>query len=206
MFVYGTLKRGHGNHHWLAGAPFLGEAVLPDVVLHDLGPFPMAVPGEGQVRGEVYAVDAAGLARLDRLEGYPRLYDRRPLPLADGRRAWVYLGRPHQVRHVSAIADGCWLGPAPGAAVRRSQMGLAVMLLLGGGALLAAALPPAALALDTLATCNAWRRSHGSAKVLLGNSLGEAHYLTKQQRLQESPPEAPVALYSNSDLQRVCGR
>jgi gamma-glutamylcyclotransferase (GGCT)/AIG2-like uncharacterized protein YtfP len=119
VFVYGTLKRGHGNHHWLAGAHFLGEAELPDVVLHDLGPFPMAVPGEGLVRGEVYAVDAAGLARLDRLESYPRLYDRRPLPLADGRTAWVYLGQPRQVRHVSAIADGRWVGPAPGAAVRR---------------------------------------------------------------------------------------
>lgn len=205
VFVYGTLKRGHGNHHWLAEAPFRGEAVLPDVVLHDLGPFPMAVPGEGSVRGEVYAVDAAGLARLDRLEGYPRLYDRRPLPLADGRRAWVYLGRPHQVRHVSAIADGCWLGPAPGAAVRRSQMGLAVMLVAGGVALLTAALPCPALALDTLATCNAWRGSHGSARLLLGNSLGAAHYLTKKQRLQDSPADAPVALYSDSDLQRVCG-
>ena len=205
VFVYCTLKRGHGNHHWLIDAPFLGESVLPDVVLHDLGPFPMAVPGEGSVRGEVYAVDAAGLARLDRLEGYPRLYYRRPLPLADGRRAWVYLGRPHHVRHVSAIADGCWLGPAPGAAVRRSQMAPAVMLVLGGGALLAAALPPSALAIDTLATCNAWRGSHGSARLLLGNSLGAAHYLTKQQRLQESPAEAPVALYSDSDLQRVCG-
>ncbi|MBW4529309.1 MAG: gamma-glutamylcyclotransferase [Aphanothece saxicola GSE-SYN-MK-01-06B] len=206
VFVYGTLKRGHGNHHWLGEAPFQGEAVLPDVVLHDLGPFPMAVPGEGLVQGEVYAVDATGLARLDRLEGYPRLYDRRPLPLADGRRAWVYLGRPHQVRHVSAIADGCWRGPAPGAAVRRSQMGLAVMLAAGGAALLASALPPSVLALDTLATCHAWRRSHGSARVVLGNSLGAAHYLTKKQRLQESPPEAPVALYSDSDLQRVCGR
>ena len=205
VFVYGTLKRGHGNHHWLIDAPFLGESVLPDVVLHDMGPFQMAVPGEGSVRGEVYAVDAAGLARLYGLEGYPRLYDRRPLPLADGRRAWVYLGRPHQVRHVSAIADGCWLGPAPGAAVRRSQMAPAVMLVLGGGALLAAALHPSALALDTLATCNAWRGSHGSARLLLGNSLGAAHYLTKQQRLQESPAEAPVALYSDSDLQRVCG-
>lgn len=206
VFVYGTLKRGHGNHHWLGDAPFLGEAVLPDVVLHDLGPFPMAVPGEGVVRGEVYGVDADGLARLDRLEGYPRLYDRRPLLLADGRRAWVYLGRPLQVRHVSAIVDGCWRGPAPGAAVRRSQMGLAVLLALGGAALLAAVLPPAALAFDTLSTCNAWRGSRGSARVLLGNSLGAAHYLTKKQRLQESPADAPVALYSDSDLQRVCGR
>ncbi|MCT0207546.1 gamma-glutamylcyclotransferase [Synechococcus sp. CS-1332] len=205
VFVYGTLKRGHGNHHWLAGAPFQGDVELTGVVLHDLGPFPMAVTGEGTVRGEVYAVDAAGLARLDRLEGYPRLYDRRPLPLADGRRAWVYLGRAHQVRHVSAIADGCWLGPAPGAALRRSQMGLAVMLVAGGVALLSAVLPCPALALDTLASCNAWRGSRGTARILLGNSIGAAHYLTKMQRLQDSSADAPVALYSDSDLQRACG-
>ena len=56
---------------------------------------------------------------------------------------------------------------------------------------------------DSATHCSA---SHGSARLLLGNSLGAAHYLTKKQRLQESPPEAPVALYSDSDLQRVCGR
>jgi gamma-glutamylcyclotransferase (GGCT)/AIG2-like uncharacterized protein YtfP len=205
VFVYGTLQRGHLNHHWLADAPFLGEAELPDVVLHDLGPFPMAVPGDGLVRGEVYAVDAPGLARLDRLEGYPRLYDRRPLPLADGRTAWVYLGRPHQVRHVPAIADGRWIGPAPRAAVRPSRMSLAVAALLAGAALLAAALPTPSMALDTLASCNAWRGSRGTARILLGNSIGAAHYLTKMHRLQDSPADAPVALYSDSDLQRACG-
>jgi gamma-glutamylcyclotransferase (GGCT)/AIG2-like uncharacterized protein YtfP len=204
VFVYGTLKRGHGNHHWLAGAPFQGEAELPDVVLHDLGPFPMAVPGEGIVIGELYRIDAAALVRLDRLEGYPRLYDRRPLPLADGRTAWVYLGRPHQVRHVSAIVDGRWMGPAPGAAVRRSHMGLSVAALLAGAALLAAALPAPSLALDTLAACNEWRGSRGTARILLANKIGSAHYLTKKHRLQESPADAPVALYSDSDLQRIC--
>jgi gamma-glutamylcyclotransferase (GGCT)/AIG2-like uncharacterized protein YtfP len=204
VFVYGTLKRGHGNHHWLAGAPFQGEAELPDVVLHDLGPFPMAVPGEGKVLGEVYRIDAGALARLDRLEGYPRLYDRRPLPLADGRSAWVYLGRPHQVRHVHAIADGLWKGPAPGAAVRRSHMGLAVAALLAGAALLSGALPSPSFALDTLAACNEWRGSRGTAHILLANSLGAAHLLTKKHRLQESPADAPVALYSEGDLQRIC--
>jgi gamma-glutamylcyclotransferase (GGCT)/AIG2-like uncharacterized protein YtfP len=108
VFVYGTLKRGHGNHHWLAGAPFLGDAELPDVVLHDLGPFPMAVPGEGTVIGEVYRIDAAALARLDRLEGFPRLYDRQLLSLSDGRQAWVYLGRPRQVRHAPQVDGGSW--------------------------------------------------------------------------------------------------
>ena len=108
VFVYGTLKRGEKNHHWLDGASFQGEAELNGVVLHDLGPFPMAVVGEGTAIGEVYAVEGSGLARLDELEGYPRLYDRQVLILCDGRRAWVYLGRPRQVRHAPVVAGGLW--------------------------------------------------------------------------------------------------
>ncbi len=114
MFVYGTLKRGEGNHPWLAGAPWRGEASLEGVALHDLGPFPMAVAGEGVCHGEVYAVAAATLARLDALEGHPRLYERQWHPLADGRWAWVYLGRPRQVRHSPRLADGRWRGGSPG--------------------------------------------------------------------------------------------
>jgi len=110
VFVYGTLKRGQANHHWLSGAPWRGEIVLAGLVLHDLGPFPMAVEGEGTVRGELYAVDAAGLARLDVLEGYPRLYTRQTRPLPDGRRAWVYVGRAAQVRHAPQLPDGTWHG------------------------------------------------------------------------------------------------
>ena len=108
VFVYGSLKRGETNHHWLEGASWQGEAELGGVVLHDLGPFPMAVIGEGIALGEVYAVEACGLARLDKLEGYPRLYDRQVLTLRDGRRAWVYLGRPRQVRHAPVVAGGVW--------------------------------------------------------------------------------------------------
>ena len=108
VFVYGTLKRGEKNHHWLEGASFQGKAELNGVLLHDLGPFPMAVVGEGTAIGEVYAVGDSGLARLDELEGYPRLYDRQVLSLCDGRRAWVYLGRPRQVRHAPVVAGGLW--------------------------------------------------------------------------------------------------
>jgi hypothetical protein len=110
----------------------------------------------------------------------------------------VYLGRPQQVRHVSAIADGRWLGPAPGAAVRRSRMSLAVVVFL------AAALASPSLALDTLAACKEWRSSRGTSRILLANSIGAAHLLTKKHRLQESPADAPVALYSEGDLQRIC--
>jgi len=108
VFVYGTLKQGEKNHHWLEVASWHGEAELAGVVLHDLGPFPMAVIGEGKALGEVYAVDDHGLARLDELEGHPRLYDRQVMELVDGRRAWVYLGRPRQVRHAPVVAGGVW--------------------------------------------------------------------------------------------------
>jgi gamma-glutamylcyclotransferase (GGCT)/AIG2-like uncharacterized protein YtfP len=108
VFVYGTLKRGEKNHHWLEGASWQGEAELSGVLLHDLGPFPMAVIGEGTAIGEVYAVEERGLARLDELEGYPRLYDRQMLSLNDGRQAWVYLGRPRQVRHAPLVVGGSW--------------------------------------------------------------------------------------------------
>lgn len=205
VFVYGTLKRGFGNHHWLAGCGFEGEATVAGLVLHDLGPFPMVIPGNGVVRGEAYRLEGEALSRLDRLEGCPRLYDRRPLPLHDGRWAWVYVGRPSQVRHVPAVAAGLWIGPAPGAAVRRSRMSLVVATLLAGATLLAAAFPSPSPALDTLASCHAWRGSHGTAHILVGNQIGAAHYLTKTHRLQESPAEAPVDLYSSADLRRLCG-
>lgn len=110
VFVYGTLRRGQSNHHWLSDARWLGEQELEGLLLHDLGPFPMAVPGEGRVAGELYAVSPARLAQLDRLEGYPRLYDRRRWPLADGRATWVYVGRRQQVRHAPLLADGVWRG------------------------------------------------------------------------------------------------
>lgn len=112
VLVYGTLKRGYANHHWLAGAPFLGEGVMVGLALHDLGPFPMAVPSPNNdlLRGELYRVDRPTLAALDRLEGTPRLYRRWLHSLQGGGEAWVYLGRARQVRHSPQLSDGCWQG------------------------------------------------------------------------------------------------
>jgi gamma-glutamylcyclotransferase (GGCT)/AIG2-like uncharacterized protein YtfP len=197
VFVYGTLRRGQSNHSWLAGAHWLGEASLPGAVLHDLGPFPMAVPGDGRVLGELYGVDAATLARLDRLEGHPRLYERCWLVLEDGRQAWVYLGRPRQVRFVPTLPDGRWPpggGPISVAVVRACVWAAALLLIP----------PPPAPATDSLALCRAWLASHGPERVLLGNALGAAHYLTKDVRLRESEANQPVALYRSSDLQQLC--
>ena len=216
VFVYGSLKRGQRNHHLIATARFEGEARAPGLVLHDLGPFPMAIAApqasaaaatittneiltdrktlsengserpELSIQGEVFAVDGETLQTLDRLEGVPRLYQRHRRQLQDGRHAWLYLGRAHQVRHVPALPAGQW--PA---------LLLPLILLM--------ALAPAALRAETsLADCHHWRSSHGESRIALGNQIGAASYLTKMHRLQQSPPEAPVALYAESDLERAC--
>jgi len=221
VFVYGSLKRGQANHHLLSTARFEGEARAGGLVLHDLGPFPMAIAADqssaggtrttiGQdmsamgmdaigmdaatsadaqsdsIEGEVFAVDGETLAQLDRMEGVPRLYQRLLWPLHDGRQAWLYLGQPRQVRHVQPLPAGRW--PA-----------LLIPLLL------VSTLSPTGLRAETsLAECNRWRSRHGQARIELGNRIGAASYLTKMKRLQESPPQAPVALYAESDLERAC--
>jgi hypothetical protein len=61
-----------------------------------------------------------------------------------------------------------------------------------------------AWAFDTLGACQSWQNSRGLARIEVANSIGAAHYLTKMQRLQESDPAAPVSLYSEGDVARVC--
>lgn len=208
LFVYGTLKRGQSNHARLQQARWLGPAQLQGACLFDLGPFPMAVAGEGWVIGELYAVAWAALPDLDAFEGCPRLYQRHWLPLADGRQAWAYLGQPRQVRHARQLPGGQW--PAEG---RSSPPPLRRVLGLVGWAIAASALlcqlqpgAASASAFDTLGACQAWRSSRGRARLDWANAIGAAHYLTKRHPFQESTPQHPVELYSSTDILRVCGR
>ncbi|WP_395742754.1 gamma-glutamylcyclotransferase [Prosthecobacter sp.] len=71
VFVYGTLKRGGDNHHWISQQQFVGEACTkPMFRLYDLGGYPgMVRADEGlSIQGEVWSVDEAGLIKLDVLE------------------------------------------------------------------------------------------------------------------------------------------
>ena len=108
VFVYGTLLRGEANHHLLAGAAFLGRhRTAACFALLRVGACPGAVRGGGSaIRGEVFRVDSAGLRRLDRLEEYPRLYDRELIPTPYGR-AWCYLYRGSR-RDRLVIRGGDW--------------------------------------------------------------------------------------------------
>lgn len=112
--VYGTLKRGLHNHHWLEGAAFLGSDRLTSATLYDLGPFPGAKPEPSRgIEVEVFRVDASLLTELDRLEDFrPRqphagLYCRAIHATAFGP-AWLYFYNPDVVGCVAIRQGGWW--------------------------------------------------------------------------------------------------
>jgi len=108
VFVYGTLLRGEVNHHLLAGAEFLGpHRTDACFTLYDLGAYPgLSRRGSTAVAGEVFRVDDAGMRQLDRLEDYPRLYDRLLIPSPYGR-AWIYVYRG-RLQDRPVIPSGDW--------------------------------------------------------------------------------------------------
>jgi gamma-glutamylcyclotransferase (GGCT)/AIG2-like uncharacterized protein YtfP len=99
IFVYGTLKRGLSNHHFLAGQTYLGDArTAPGYALYELSGYPGMVPEAGNcegVTGELWSVDDVCLAHLDELEGTEQgLYRREAVPLIApfaGQRVEAYL-------------------------------------------------------------------------------------------------------------------
>lgn len=94
LFVYGTLKSGHGNNALLVQhrSRLVGPAVTGDkYLLNDGFPYvwehkmakPLA-PYFGNVKGELWRVTDAGLEACDRLEGHPRHYKRTPISVNYG--------------------------------------------------------------------------------------------------------------------------
>ena len=111
VFVYGTLLKGHPNHGHLRGAECLGAHVTgPAYTMHHLGGYPgVRKGGSTAVSGEVYRVSAAILARLDRLEDCPGLFERERIDTPHGA-AWIYLlKKPPRRRR--KVGDGVWRGP-----------------------------------------------------------------------------------------------
>lgn len=99
VFVYGTLKRGFRNHHFLEKAGFVGEAhtVAPYRMLD--GRFPVlrdSGPDRRPVSGEVYEIDAPTLIALDDLESVSTgMYDRIEIDVVLSERsgsAFIYIG------------------------------------------------------------------------------------------------------------------
>ncbi len=99
VFVYGTLRKGMGNHRLLEGSGFIGMGETVEqygmYVLPGRIPYVKRRSGmKAVIVGEVYEVDEDTLRRIDRLEGHPDFYRRRLVPVMlnteEKIRAWLY--------------------------------------------------------------------------------------------------------------------
>ncbi len=110
VLVYGTLRRGQGNHTLIGEAPLIRTVTLSEgYCMVDLGHFPGLVRCDtrDQVTLELYEVSNSALRDMDWLEGHPDYYERVEVELEDGA-AWVYV-LPGEYLSRPVIECGDWV-------------------------------------------------------------------------------------------------
>lgn len=107
MFVYGTLKKGYGNHFIMDGAKYLSEAYIVGWEMRDLGGFPAITKSDGgKVHGEMYIVSPQVLKeRISLRDTHPYLIEK--VKSDKGFDAWVYY-MEHETKS-TVIESGRWL-------------------------------------------------------------------------------------------------
>ncbi|MGE3978032.1 MAG: gamma-glutamylcyclotransferase [Nitrospira sp.] len=116
VFVYGTLKRGFPNHHYMTGATLVCDATTVEAWPLVVGnawftPYLLPEKGEGhRVKGELWDVPEAMMPALDELESVhlPNGYRRTMIavvPATGGPpvEAWTYF---RERRYLTAIHTG----------------------------------------------------------------------------------------------------
>ena len=112
LAVYGTLMTGESNHRLLENAVSIQECTITGT-LYDTGcGYPAFAPeGDQAIKAELVEINIADWANVDRLEGYPHLYDRKiieaVLPDGSTREAWVYIMN-RLPRNAKIIINGDW--------------------------------------------------------------------------------------------------
>lgn len=91
--VYGSLKRGFGNHFFLQKSRFLTTTNTKDSIfmLNSFGAFPAVTKnGKFKIQVEIYEINKKTLNTLDDLEGNGIFYKREIFEFEDGAKAWMY--------------------------------------------------------------------------------------------------------------------
>jgi len=109
VFVYGTLRRGLGNHGYLANSRLVGEATINGYEMFDYGYFPAVVKGNGVIHGEIYEISDKTLKQLDTLEGHPKFYLRMEEKTWAGQFVWLYTMQASKVEGMTRVTSGDWL-------------------------------------------------------------------------------------------------
>ena len=76
IFTYGTLMKNQIRQHILDDCKYLGDAILENYCLYEIGTYPAAVVKEGfKVYGEVYEINEDIKKQLDYIEDVGNLYN-----------------------------------------------------------------------------------------------------------------------------------
>ena len=122
LFVYGTLRPPTGgslpvlSFNFPRVEPYLhGQtpALLPGAELYDLGSFPAAIPGDGEVVGVLFEIEPEAFEVLDPLEGHPEIYRRERVAVRTEEgvvEAWIYWAPEELALMGTRIETGDWLG------------------------------------------------------------------------------------------------
>ena len=114
LIVYGTLLSGERNHHFCRNSVSITPCTVTGT-LYDTGcGFPAFYPeGNTTIQAELIEIPIADWVAVDRLEGYPRLYDRQlfPCTLPDGTTdtGWIYIMNTLPPM-ATVIKSGDWKG------------------------------------------------------------------------------------------------
>jgi len=105
VFIYGTLKQGHGNHFMLGDSEFIGNAVTEENYLLLEQGLPFLIKDTQHeysrlIHGELYSITDKKLSELDDLEGHPYFYKREL--------AWVSMNDSVYHTWVYFLTDECY--------------------------------------------------------------------------------------------------
>ena len=113
IFVYGTLQKDEGNHHYILDSKFISKATTKHKYLLTASGIPFVDKREAltTVKGEVYELSSVGeLANVDRLESHPIWYKREIITVIDSNgnelEAWIYFNKD---RGKHTIEDGDYI-------------------------------------------------------------------------------------------------
>lgn len=107
--VYGSLRKGLGNHRLLQDLEPVSVETLSGFDMYSMGSFPCVYHGDGDITVEVYEVSKERLlGPLDSLEGHPGFYRREPVETSQGL-AWLYVMVSGQYKiPANQVHNGDW--------------------------------------------------------------------------------------------------